>query len=513
MSAGVSPQGVVPETPQLGPSPVPRAADSAIPTASLTLSQSQPNSKFVSPSPAPTSAITPPPSSQIPSQRQVLRTPSPVLSQLTSPPPTNRSVNFHHSSQHVVLSDLPTTDQVNTASMEQLRGMVESLSLAVRDARTTAAHFKLQHNMLILDSQKAVERMNVELEMTQREVEVLQEADERRRMELHGSVQMNANAALISDLNRHYQLLQGENEEFRAVLGRATMDLEDKDGQILTLKEENQRLRHRIRQNREHMNGLLDSVSDGSPRSIMGTPHRTPHHNTTTPRHLPRAQLMPSSQGRQSGAFDALLLADQVLNSQGTATAPSTPKTSPLRHRMGHTRNTHSLSSLPTTPSRRPFNPSALRTPPHLTAIQEPPSVGQTGPPIFTLGGATRRRASSDSTITASSVDENEQRDNLSGDENDDAIPESQASQVATSMLRSTPSSSQQKQASKLTQSRITGKVTKASAGLGRVTEHEKRRLTSYGNGGVGMGVQGSPSKRSRHEGVGLGIGLPGRGE
>lgn len=499
---------VVPDTPLLGPLSASQAADSAIPTASLSQTAT---SKFVSPSPGPVSAITPPPSSQVPSQKQVLRTPSPVPSQLTSPPPTNRAVSLHHTSQHVVVSDLPTTEQVNLASVEQLRGMVEQLSLAVRDARTSAAHFRLQHNMLILDSQKAMERMNVELEMTQREVEVLQQAEERRRIEFHGSAQMNANATLITDLNRHCQLLQSENEEFRSVLARATRDVEDKDGQISTLREENQRLRHRIRQNREHMNGLLDSVSEGSPRSILGTPHRTPHH-TTTPRHITsgRAPMMPSSQGREPGAFDALLLADRVLNSQETATAPSTPKTQPLKHRMGHTRNTHSLSSLPSTPSRRPFTSinSVLRTPPHLTAIQEPPSVGQPLPPHFALAGATRRRASSDSTITASSVDEREGE--MSGSDDEDAIPESQASQVATSMLRRTPNSSQQKQA-RLTQSRIIGKVTKSSASLNRVTDMEKRRLTSFGNEPGGQ--QGSPSKKSRQEGVGLGIGLPGRGE
>jgi hypothetical protein len=396
--------------------------------------------------------------------------------------------------------------------VEDLRLMVEHLNIAVREARTAAAHFKLQHNMLILDSEKASERMTVELEMTQREVEVLQEAEERRRTEYMGSAQVNANAAMISDLNRHCQLLQSENEEFRDVLARAARDIEDRDGQIIGLREENQRLRHRIRQNREHMNGLLDSVSDGSPRSLMGTPHRTPHQHAT-PRHLTSARgpMMPSSQGREPGAFEALLLADKVLNSQETATAPSTPKTQPIKHRLGHTRNTHSLSSLPSTPSRRPLHTSTLRTPPQLTSIVEPPSVGQPLPPHFALtGGSTRRRASSDSTITASSIDEREGQ--MSGSDDEDAIPESQASQAATSMLRRTPNSSQQSKG-RLTQSRIVGKVTKTAA-VERVADAEKRRLASYGIDHGGQ--QGSPSKKSRIEGggVGLGIGLiPGRGD
>jgi hypothetical protein len=444
-------------------------------------------------------------------QKHILRTPSPRTPLPSTPPPTNRPLAHQHTSSHVQVSDLPTTEQVDMASLEELRLMVGHLGIAVREARTAAAHFKLQHNMLILDSEKASERMAVELEMTQREVEVLQEAEERRRAEYMGPAQANANAAVISDLNRHCQLLQSENEEFRDVLGRAARDIEDRDGQILSLREENQRLRHRIKQNREHMNGLLDSVSDGSPRSIMATPHRTPHQHTT-PRHLvsARAQMMPSSQGREPGAFEALLLADRVLNSQETATAPSTPRTHPLKHRVGHTRNTHSLSSLPSTPSRHPLHTStALRTPPQLTSIMEPPSVGQPLPPHFALAaGSTRRRASSDSTITASSIDEREGQ--MSGSD-DDAIPESQASQAATSMLRRTPNSSQQSKG-RLTQSKILGKVTKPSA-VGQVADVEKRRLAGYGTDHVGQ--QGSPSKKSRVDGAGVGLGIgiiPNRG-
>jgi hypothetical protein len=444
-------------------------------------------------------------------QKHILRTPSPRTPLPSTPPPTNRPLIHQHTSSHVQVSDLPTTEQISMASVEDLRLMVAHLNVAVREARTAAAHFKLQHNMLILDSEKASERMAVELEMTQREVEVLQEAEERRRADYMGPVQATANAVVISDLNRHCQLLQSENEEFRDVLGRAARDIEDRDGQIMSLREENQRLRHRIKQNREHMNGLLDSVSDGSPRSIMATPHRTPHQHTT-PRHLTSArttQMMPSSQGREPGAFEALLLADKVLNSQETATAPSTPRTQPLKHKLGHTRNTHSLSSLPSTPSRRPLHTStALRTPPHLTSIMEPPPVSQPLPPHFALtAGTTRRRASSDSTITASSIDERE--DQMSGSD-DDAIPESQASQAATSMLRRTPNSSQQSKG-RLTQSKILGKVTKPVA-VARVADAEKRRLASYGTGTGAQ--QGSPSKKTRVEGdgVGLGIGIvPGR--
>ena len=492
---------LIPESPPLGPRTMDNEASAS------TLMPHFDRSKYTSPAPPVTSSITPPPSSQVPQlTKHVLRTPSPT-SQLTSPPPTNRP--FSHPAGVYSGNDLPSSDEVKNATVDDLQGMVENLSIALREARASAAHFKLQHNMLLIDSTEATKRMEVELQLTQREVEVLQEAEERRRQDYISPAQQAGTSALIEDLNRQCLMLHGENEQLRESLARTVQTLEDTDMVLEKLRTENAQMRHRIRTNREHMNGLLDSVSDGSPRSVFGTPHRPSYH--TTPRHAPPSRPI-MSQPREPGAFEALLLADKVLNSQETATAPSTPKTTPLKHRLGHTRNTHSLSSLPSTPTRHPHpmpHPSNLRTPPNLTTIQEPYSVGQPQrPPHFALPSGPslvpsthpghhhqqRRRASSDSTITASSVDGDDDRKYNSEDED---VPPSQASQLASSMLRKTPKSSQ----GKLTQSRITGRVTKPG-----VSESEKRRLTSYG------GDIGSPSKRGRVGGqaVGLGIGLPG---
>ncbi|RDI88590.1 3-dehydroshikimate dehydratase [Venturia inaequalis] len=455
--------------------------------------------------PLPTeSSFTPPPSSQLlPTSSQTalskqhLRTPSPVTSHLTSPPPTNRAPLLP-TSHPVVLNDLPTPEQVSHAGVDELRTMVDHLSIAVREARTNAAHYKLQYNLLQIDSSEASKRMAVELQLSHREIEVMQEAEERKKAEYMSPAQQAGHAALVGDLNRHNLILQNENVALRDMLSQTAIELEDRDCQVLSLSEENRRLRHRIRMNREHMNGILDSVSDGSPRSLMGTPHRTPRHVTAS-----RAPIMQSS-NREPNTFDALLLADKVLNSQGTATAPSTPRVSPVRHR-GHARNTHSLSSLPTVPARRALHPTAaqLHTPAYLSTIQQPysPRESQPLPPLFSAirpSSASRRRASSDSTITASSVDEDEHRTDEEGRE--DAIPESQASQVAASMLRRTPNSSQQNLGKgKLTQSRITGRVTKIS------TVGEKR-MGSFN----AADLQGSPSKKGRvgRGAVGLGIGL-----
>ena len=76
----------------------------------------------------------------------------------------------------------PTQEQILNASTEELQEMLKAvlaenskLALKVGEARMAAAHHKLQHNLLTIESEDALKRMEVEQEMTRREIEVLQE--------------------------------------------------------------------------------------------------------------------------------------------------------------------------------------------------------------------------------------------------------------------------------------------------------------------------------------------------
>lgn len=400
-------------------------------------------------------------------------------------------------------------EQVSNASADELRSMVNELTVALRDVRLSAAHYKLQYNMLVMESRESASRMAVELAMAQREVDVLQQAEERRRNTMVSPAQSfqespinPANTLLMNEMNRQVQLLQTENEELRDVLDQQKRITEHREGEIASLMEENDRLKTRIRKNRDHIAPFLpylEQMSEqSSPRSVVGTPyHATPRnrgHGRAPP--VPRNE---SNRGQQP--FEALLLADKML-SQETATAPSTPtRSQPSKARFGHNRGTHSMSSLPQTPTRPRSNQlygAVPRTPPTFSAINVP----QSAPPAhFQPKPAHGRRESSNSTITASSVDEEE----AFTDKEDQEVPESQASQMATTMLRkakkaktqaSVPSS---QSSSSLVQSKLYGQVKKS--GVNRPGEFEKRRLQSSDH-------NGSPTKRGRlGEGVGLGIG------
>ncbi|GME63565.1 mn2+ homeostasis protein [Neofusicoccum parvum] len=370
--------------------------------------------KYASPNP-PSSSITPPPSSQVPpapQSRTSIRTPTPPTPVLSSPPPTSRP-----STQLSGPALSFTLEQVHGATTDELRDMVAELMAALRESRTSAAHHKLQYNMLCMDSAEAQNRMAVELAMAQREVEVLQQAEERRRNDIaspHQSMQQQV-------------ILQNENEELRGMLDHSKRVTERREGEIAGLVEENERLRGRIRKNRDHLNGILGDVYDnGSPMSITSTP-RYPN----TPRSRNRANTVNDANNRGQ-AFEALLLADKML-SEKTTTAPTTPtKGNPPKARFSHTRGAQSLSSMPSTPNSRsrpvqqPSTIAVPRTPPSFRAVNKAPRSA----PAVNVPGK-RRRESTDSTITASSIE-----NAINESDKDTEIDESQASQMASNLLR-----------------------------------------------------------------------------
>ncbi|KAI4917788.1 hypothetical protein J4E85_009880 [Alternaria conjuncta] len=486
-----------PETPPKLCSPSPAES------AALAMSKlASPDHKFTSPAPRTTSSMTPPPSSQIPNTRAVMRTPTPPTPQLTSPPPTSKLPN-----QPSALTDMGAglypQDQVNSASAEELRTMVNTISNALRDMRLSAAHYKLQYNMAVMESQESASRMAVELAMAQRELDVLQQAEEKRRNNMvtpEQTYQESANAAnavLLSEMGRQNQMLQSENEELRDMLEQQKRLTEHREGELASLLDENDRLKTRIRKNRDHIAPLLEQIEQSSPRSNYGTPHQP------TPRN--RVNRVPpalSEESRSQNNFEALLLADKML-SQEVATAPTTPiRQHAPRSRFSHQRGAQSMSSLPQTPNRRAAYPQVPRTPP----LFVPTNIPQSAPPAhYQAKPSNTRRQSSNSTITASSVDEEE----AFTDREEDEVPESQASQMARNLLQRAPptkgmmSAPPSTQPTNLVQSKIFGQVKKGS-GLTRAGELKRGRMPSTAD----LRTQTSPPKRGRvDQGVGLGIG------
>ncbi|EXJ84563.1 hypothetical protein A1O3_05232 [Capronia epimyces CBS 606.96] len=414
--------------------------------------------------PAMSASMTPPPSTQPPRfQSPVSRVsvgPSNVL--LASPPTTVRAN---------VLHALPTPDAIAKADIEELRNMAQELVAAVQEARTSAAHFKLQHSLLAMESDEAAQRAEVEHQMTRREVEVLQAAEYRKRtsVSLHHPRSEPSLQPQIEALTRTCQALEDERNETEEQLLRTRKLLEVEKDKCELLQEENDRLKKRIRDNREHFSRLKSlSPSYTTPRDIFTTPQRkaVPRFHESAPNHANIA---------------ALLAADQVL-SQESASVPSTPtKTHASKFKHGHTRGAHSLSSLLTTSAHR--RPVAHEDYPETMVPLSAPATR------FTRESAERERHDRDSTISISDAE----------DGSDDNIPQSQASSLASEMLRRNPGNQESlrlsqnaERSSNLLQTKLFGPIKKSS--------HLRKRGASFGESDI------TAKKAKISQGVGLGI-------
>ena len=162
----------------------------------------------------------------------------------------------------------------------QLRGLVSELLPAFGEARVNAAHSKLQHSLLSIETEEAAKRAAVEHEATRREVQVLQEGSPAHRNSFspqspQASMQRNLQLALA-----HCRDLQNVNSVLEKRLRSSKKLINQLDEQNADLKESVQLLRQRIKENREHLNEMQSTGAI----SINGTPsleYSTPLHNQT----------------------------------------------------------------------------------------------------------------------------------------------------------------------------------------------------------------------------------------
>lgn len=375
-------------------------------SASAAPSMARERNKFQSPPPPPDSMTPPPSSSHAP--QYPARTPTPTNSHLSSPPPTVKTAAARHRASLLDAdSTAQSSDNESAGGVDQLRSMLATAQEECRAAKTSAAHYRFQFELQSLEYSESLNRMKVELEMTAREVDVLQ----RTRVESPSS---SSHQAVLEWKNRCH-LLELENESLRSRLVDAKALIMEREG---ARNEETDRLRQRIRDNRVHMNRLRQAgafVGETSPEAYPASSRRDNQYSS-------------SRNTRGDEPFHSLLLAGQVL-SQEAASTPSTPLGSRQRGEAHH-RAQQTLASLPSTPYR-----SAPR-------VQAP---YYNIPPASAPMRNTRRRESRDSTISASDMghndDEAERVPDSEGEyeterEFDPEAHTSQASQEAASMLR-----------------------------------------------------------------------------
>ena len=254
--------------------------------------------------------------------------------------------------------------------------------------------------------------------------------------------------------------------------------LAQQESEIASLNDRVALMRERIRESRDHLTRYRQpgGILDRTPRSEQSTPFRTPqrHH-----------AVNPNSQEKQG--FAALLHATDLV-SQGGVSASPTPK---HRKGQGHSRPSHSLSSMPVTPQRG-YTTKASRT---VYYTPENPRQGhynapQTAPLARTLDfSAAIARSHEDhvheSDGTLSALDDSEAETEVPDKEFD--IDESQASTMASQMLRSPTSKRDRDGAPKgMVQGRLFGQIRKT--GIERVDDSPGAKKAKTADK-VGLGI------------------------
>jgi hypothetical protein len=372
--------------------------------------------------------------------------------------------------------------------------MVQVMAVEAAEARMSAAHFKLQHSLLTIECQESALRAEIERQMTRREVEVLQATEHHRTaLSATGKASRQSAQLQIDALLRTCKDLAEEKEEVEHKLRKAKKIIDEKIDKFELMYEENLMLKRRIRENREHFNMMRQSpffYTLATPRNDFATPQRRPAPHFTEP-------ARSHTGNRSQDPFAALLAADQVLSGEA-ASVPSTPtRAHSLKFHQGHTRGAFSLSSLQTTPAHsRP-----------VTAIESKPQNNNTSTPRLAcsapntqLVGFSEERSRRDRDSTISASDEEALTD--------DDLPQSQASSLATNMLRRNPGSqgsstipAQAEKSSKALQTKLFGQVKKAGINRKRHAsfgEMDGGKKTKLSGGVVGLGIGGWGASNTR---------------
>lgn len=357
--------------------------------------------------------------------------------------------------------NLPTVADIDGADDVRLRKLAKGLLVAAQEYRMSAAHFKLQKSLLSLTSSEAVKRAEVEQRLARREVEILQSEEYRTRHAVAiDRPSPPVDSEQLDQAHHRVKELEQLNATLDRRLRRAKRLIEEDNDKNELLVEENSRLKKRIRENREHFTLMLDH----------GPLARSPRTDFLSPQHRSRDSFPESARSKfnrvgSQDPFAALLAADQVL-SREPGSVPSTPaNVHDHRNYYGHVRGTHSLSSLPVTPSRRKLEANDE------TRFYTPRKQSNAAHSVQKHDGRDR-----DSTISASDVEEAL---------TDEDVPASQASSLATSMLRCHPSTNQEAssfpsnvgKSSTLLQTKLFGHVSKA--GVRRSSDVSLKRKPS----------------------------------
>ncbi|TGJ86599.1 hypothetical protein E0Z10_g2158 [Xylaria hypoxylon] len=371
---------------------MPSTASPASPVDPSASFQTELNDDRLSPPRIIRSSLTPPPSSQVVQSNTAAGIPlgyadSQATNSIISPPATTH-YGLSRIRSHITEFVAPPSDQIDNATIDELRSMLQSCLSINAKLKSETAHHKL----------------HVEHEMTRREVEALRSAEHARQARRDLQTRIDPIHTKYSELQQTYEALTKEHNDLLRRFKSASRLVQQQAEEIYVLNDDREMLLNRIRENRQHFHMLCSPGGAFHGALTPKTPSTSPQQPRTTPRQTPKS----SNRGRHenetdSAGFAALL---QALKQDNSApTTPTQANRAPPRAPFRQHRAAHSLSSLPATPYSRSRGNAGLLPSIDLVPRTEPAQRfgNRAGPQTPT---PRKRRKSRESTISAE--DENE---------------------------------------------------------------------------------------------------------
>lgn len=225
----------------------------------------------------------------------------------SSSSPSPASDTFVLSEQHV-----------QQAQPDELRAIIARLMPLLQEARSDAAHHKLQYHMLAIETTEAMERIQVEMDMAQRETDLLKANDpvESRitRADHHADSSIRrVHADIWDSMVKETQSLKSQNAQLEQLVSQHKRMVVQQESEIATLNDRITLYRERLRENRAHLNRY---------RRTAGFPD--------SPRKSQSVQSSPwTTREQDQPPFAALLHASDLMSVR----SPTTPRTPTRRRR------------------------------------------------------------------------------------------------------------------------------------------------------------------------------------
>jgi hypothetical protein len=211
-----------------------------------------------------------------------------------------------------------STEHIQQAQPEELRTFVSRLLPLLQEARTDAAHHKLQYQMLTIESTEALGRIQVEMDMAQRETDVLNTAADTvphghartvppSRHDHAGirHVHVDVWHSMVNDIHA----LKSRNMQLEQLLTQHKRMVVQQESDIATLQDRISLYRERLRENRSHLTRYRHAAG------FLESPYKS---NS--------AQSTPcNAHSRHQPPFAALLHASDII-SERDSSMPRTPR-------------------------------------------------------------------------------------------------------------------------------------------------------------------------------------------